>query len=240
MAPRQHSAGEAARAVIFLGPSLSHAEARACLSFDADLRPPVQRGDLGPLQGKASLICIIDGVFYTRRAVSVREIVSALHAGMQVVGAGSMGALRAVEVAPHGMIGLGEIYRMYRDGEIVSDSEVALVIDQETGKALTEPLVNIRFALTRAVVDGVIPDATAASILAIAKAIHFPDLTYPALFAAARKDIDPVALDRLSAYIEPRRPELDLKRLDAVAAIEYLNRRAMGAGAIAPLPVPSR
>ena len=46
-------------------------------------------------------------------------------AGTQVFGAASMGALRAAELAPFGMIGVGAIFAAYRDGRLTGDDEVA-------------------------------------------------------------------------------------------------------------------
>jgi hypothetical protein len=45
-----------------------------------------------------------------RAAVGHREIISALKAGVCVVGGSSMGALRASELDSYGMIGVGRIY----------------------------------------------------------------------------------------------------------------------------------
>ncbi len=76
-----------------------------------------------------------------------REILNALEGGIKVVGGSSMGALRASELDVYGMVGVGKIYRWYKEGAINSDDEVALVFHPETGRALSEPLVNIRATL---------------------------------------------------------------------------------------------
>src|SRR5699024_12171240 len=72
-------------------------------------------------------IAVVDGVFGNQPAVWHKEILFALAQGCTVIGAASMGALRAVELAPYGMIGVGAIYRLYRRGAIVDDAEVALL-----------------------------------------------------------------------------------------------------------------
>ena len=66
-----------------------------------------------------------------------------------------MGALRAAEMDTLGMVGIGEIYRMYKSGELESDDEVALVFDPSRAW-LSEPLINIRFTLKRAKEEGII------------------------------------------------------------------------------------
>ncbi|KAF5430390.1 hypothetical protein C5S42_00430, partial [Candidatus Methanomarinus sp.] len=130
--------------VIYTGISLSWADARTLL--DADYRPPVKRSDINirPGKEKPDIIGIIDGVFFDRAAVGHREIISALKAGVCVVGGSSMGALRASELDSYGMIGVGCIYEWYRDGVIESDDEVAVTFHPETLQPLSVPLVNIR------------------------------------------------------------------------------------------------
>ncbi len=120
------------RIIVFLGPSLDRESAGKILA--AEYRPPAKRGDITRAAGDgASVICLIDGVFHQDNAVAHREILAAVKKGVKVVGASSMGALRAAEMDTLGMVGIGEIYRMYRDGELESDDEVALVFDPGPG-----------------------------------------------------------------------------------------------------------
>ena len=112
------------------------------------------------------------------------------------------------------MVGIGEVYRRYRSGELESDDEVALVYDPESGYALSEPLVNIRATLEAAVADGAIAPADAAAVLAAAQALYFPERTWPAILRRAAVP-DPVR-EALA-----RRAPVDLKRADAIAALEY-------------------
>jgi len=44
------------------------------------------------------------------------ELLDALEEGVAVFGGASMGALRAAELWQHGMVGVGKIFRAYRDG----------------------------------------------------------------------------------------------------------------------------
>jgi len=71
---------------------------------------------------------IIDGVFHQEPAVPPREILDVLEDGAVIVGASSMGALRAAECWPAGMRGVGTIYRLYRRGALKSDDEVIGVL----------------------------------------------------------------------------------------------------------------
>ena len=203
-------------AVVFLGPSLDRAAARAIL--EADYRPPAARGDLTRAVGDgAGVIGLIDGVFFQESSVGHREILAALRAGVRVVGASSMGALRAAELHTLGMEGVGEVFRMYRDGVLVSDDEVALAFDPESGTALSEPLVNIRATLDRAEVEGVIDRAAGEALLAAAKALYYPDRTWPRLVRDAGRSADPEAISRFGRWVETG--AVDLKREDAIEAL---------------------
>lgn len=206
-------------AVVFLGPSLDRAAARRIL--EAEYRPPAARGDITRAAGEgAPVIGLIDGVFFQESSVGHREILAALSAGVRVVGASSMGALRAAELHTLGMEGVGEVYRMYRDGILVSDDEVALAFDPESGIALSEPLVNIRATLDRAEAEGVIDDAAAHALLSAARALYYPDRTYPRLVREAKGSADPEALARFARWVE--KGAVDLKRADAVQVLERI------------------
>ena len=139
------------RTVLFTGPTLHPLEARRLL--DATVLPPIKRGDLAPVQGldPGKIIAIIDGEFYQSLAVSPKEILPFLERGVRVYGASSMGALRAVELARFGMIGVGRVFRLFRMGLLDSDDEVALTYCPWSYEAMSQPLVNTRFALRAAV-----------------------------------------------------------------------------------------
>ena len=99
-------------AVVFLGPSLDRRAALAILP--GRLPAPGGAGGYheGGLRG-ARVIGLIDGVFFQESSVGHREILAALKSGVRVVGASSMGAIRAAELHTLGMEGMGEVYRMY-------------------------------------------------------------------------------------------------------------------------------
>jgi hypothetical protein len=205
--------------VVFLGPSLDLTSARSIL--DADYRPPAARGDLTEaVAGGAEIIGLIDGVFFQESAVGHREILAAIRSGVRVVGASSMGALRAAELDCYGMQGIGEVYRLYRDGELISDDEVALVFDPELFMALSEPLVNIRHALALAAGQGVIDQEQSAAILAIARSLYYPERTYRRIVTLAGPEVGQDAAMAFYRFIETERP--DLKRDDAIAALRHI------------------
>jgi hypothetical protein len=128
-----------------------------------------------------------------------------------------MGALRAAELHTLGMEGVGEVYRMYRDGILVSDDEVALAFDPESFAALSEPLVNIRATLQRAETGGIIEYADSEALLSAAISLYYPDRTWPRIVREARAVVDSRTLGRFSRWVGTG--AVDLKRQDAVAAL---------------------
>jgi len=208
------------RSIIFLGPSLDRESAENILP--AEYRPPARRGDiLAAVRDGATVICLIDGVFHQDSAVGHREILSAIKAGIRVFGASSMGALRAAELATLGLQGVGEIYRMYKTGELISDDEVALVFDPETGLSLSEPLINIRSTLKNALCDNVIDASAHDAILATARAIFYPQRTYTRILAESQDSIGARTAERLATWIAAGHAA-DQKRDDAIAALRQV------------------
>lgn len=141
-----------AEVIVFAGPCLPRrpdAEWRELLD-GVDLRPPARRGDvLTALADRPRTLVLLDGLYYTVPAVTHKELLYALDAGVRVVGAASMGALRAAEMEAFGMEGVGWVFERYRNGGIVGDDEVAILhADAEHGfRPLTTALVDVRWAL---------------------------------------------------------------------------------------------
>jgi len=209
--------------IVFLGPSLEISEAEKILC--AEYRPPAKRGDLlAAVHEGAIIIGLIDGVFHQESAVAHREILTAVRKGIRVVGASSMGALRAAEMDTLGMVGVGEIYQMYKFGELESDDEVALVFDPSTGTALSEPLINIRFTLRHAEEEGIIDNAVHTALLASARSLFYPKRTYRAIVSAAEEAVDAETGDLFLHWVSAN--SCDQKKEDAIAALEYIRRVA--------------
>ncbi len=111
-------------AMVFLGPSLDIETARG--ELDAIYLPPVVGDVYRAATRQPDAIGIIDGRFQDVPAVWHKEILWALNQGIPVYGSSSMGALRAAELDSFGMVGIGAIYRAYRDGVLEDDDEVAV------------------------------------------------------------------------------------------------------------------
>ncbi|PKL63969.1 MAG: TfuA-related McrA-glycine thioamidation protein [Methanomicrobiales archaeon HGW-Methanomicrobiales-3] len=207
--------------IVFLGPSLEREAAEAILP--TEYRPPAKRGDLlRAAQDGAAIIGLIDGVFHQESAVAHREILAAIKAGVTVVGASSMGALRAAEMDTLGMTGIGEIYRMYKSGELISDDEVALVFDPETGFSLSEPLINIRFTLREAERQGVISPEDHATLLTAAKSVFYPQRTYGRIVSAAGAALGWETQERFLVFVKLH--AVDRKREDAIECLRHIAR----------------
>jgi hypothetical protein len=209
------------RIVVFLGPSLDRESAEKIL--EADYRPPAKRGDIfKAAQEGARIIGLIDGVFFQDSAVAHKEILHVLEMGVKVVGASSMGALRASELHPYGMEGVGEIYQLYRDGTLISDDEVALVFDPVSFKPLSEPLINVRDNLREAEEKGFVSEEEGEKILNSALSIYFPQRTYERIIEAA--DIDEATRNRFRDFLQ--KSKRDLKREDALQALKRIKEIA--------------
>jgi TfuA protein len=206
--------------IVYLGPTLALSRARSCLS--ATYLPPIKRGDLAALPRNIQFVGIIDGVFHQSLAVSPKEIIALLDCGVRVYGASSIGALRAAETNMYGMIGVGEIFEMYRDRVIDADDEVAVAFDPFTGRTVSEPLVNIRAALRLAVAQGIISPQKAGEIISTMKGIYYPSRSYQLV-----GHMSPV----LVPFLEAGR--YDQKRDDAVLLLRTIARHA------AALPIPA-
>jgi hypothetical protein len=197
------------RIVIYLGPSLALSTARSWLN--ATYLPPIKRGDLAKLSPDVQIVGIIDGVFHQSLAVSPKEIIGLLDRGVSVYGSSSIGALRAAEAHSYGMIGVGKIFEMYRDREIDADDEVAVAYDPSTDLTVSEPLVNIRSALSTAVAEGIICCDEADQIIRTLKGIYYPLRTYQ-------------LVERMSPALAPflKASQYNQKRDDAVLLLRTI------------------
>ena len=219
--------------VVFLGPSLPAAEARRLAP--CTVLPPARQGDVWrALSLRPRAIALVDGVFEAQPSVWHHELLAALEAGVAVFGGASMGALRAAELAPHGVVGVGRIFAWYRDGVVVDDSEVALLhADAEHGwRPLTVPLVNVRHVAERARAERVLGRDAARALVEAAEALFYQERTWPRVLERARPGWKEATRAAWDAWF-PRGAE-DLKRLDAIACVQAAARWvASGAPSVA-------
>jgi hypothetical protein len=202
--------------VLFVGPSL--------FGQDLDLtgitvRPPARQGDIAKaVFDGATAIGLVDGYFDAVAAPWHKEILFALSRGVAMLGASSMGALRAAECASFGMLPVGSIARAYCDGALDDDAAVALTHGpSELGyPPLTEPLVNVQPTLERLFSLKLLSETEYTQCWARARRLYFKDRTDEALFSGQRAAI-------LAAYRDHR---VDRKAEDALLLVTELKQTA--------------
>jgi hypothetical protein len=205
---------------VFAGPSLPPAVRPA----DEALcwRPPAVAGDaVAAADARPRAVVLIDGLFDLWPAIRHTELLDLIDAGVPVIGASSMGALRAAELHTLGMIGVGAIFRAYASGRIIADDEVAVLHGpQEMGWApLTIPQVNVRATLARAIRQRVISAQAARALRDRSADVFFQDRSWRwLLHIAAAESIAPAPeLARLGAWLPGG--QVDQKRRDALEAL---------------------
>ncbi|MFI8089101.1 TfuA-like protein [Streptomyces sp. NPDC086080] len=205
---------------VYVGPTLPASEPVLAVP-GLRVLPPARHGDLFDTAiGSGDTLVLIDGVYHQAPALRHKEILASMGRGVRVIGAASIGALRAAELAPYGMLGVGSIYSAYASGEIDGDDEVAVgqAPDGEFG-ALTWPLVNLRHVLQLAVLAGVMNAERAARLLAALRAVYYPQRTWAAVRAVCRSQGETEFVGWLTEQRKRDRYFGDLKRADAIAAV---------------------
>ena len=241
--------GTSPRAVVFAGPSLPPAfraadpspgyagEGRAVLSPGIEWRPPVRQGEAYEAAlSRPAIIGIIDGYFEVTPTVWHKEILWAMAHGIHVYGSASIGALRAAELYPFGMKGVGRIFEAYRDGVLCDDDEVAVLHGpEELGyPAVTEAMVNIRATLDKAAAEGVLDSCLLAELTEIGKMLFYKKRNWDAIFRlAGARGLPPLPPSNLAAWLPTG--QVDQKRVDALEMIAAI--RAHLAAGVRPLTV---
>jgi hypothetical protein len=222
--------------IIFLGPSLSHEKARKI--FDADYRPPARKGDFLRLAADFDVvemaIGFVDGVFlqdYPPTPIEVYHL--ARKNGVLLVGAASLGALRAVELEKFGMVGIGKIFQLYKTGKVNADDEVAVTFASEGDYQLqSEAMIDIRYNLYLAHKKGVINEKAKSMLVRLAKEIYFPHRKYTYILEEARNRYPMLEseFNSFGSYIRSNRKSL--KEMDAIRLVKYLKEHYESTNAI--------
>ncbi|MFE7935114.1 TfuA-like protein [Streptomyces sp. NPDC057456] len=213
---------------VFVGPTLPRS-APQLAATGLRVLPPARHGDLFDTAiGGGDTVVLIDGVYHQAPALRHKEILAVMGRGVGVIGAASIGALRAAELAPYGMLGVGSIYTAYASGEIDGDDEVAVgQAPDGVWDALTWPVVNVRHVLELAQLAGILDHARAAHLLEALRAVYYPQRTWAAVRAVCRRQGEPEFAGWLAAQRQRDRHFGDLKRADALTAV----RAALGGAA---------
>ena len=205
---------------IFVGPSLPEVTPE----HNEIIFPPAAKGDLKRLsKHEFSCVLLIDGVFDIQPSVQHSEIYHLLASGVQVIGASSIGALRAAEMRTIGMIGVGEVFLQYASATIAGDDEVALLHGplQLNYQTITIPLINLR--VTADHLSDCYPglQIKLSNFIAAAERISFRDRTWEHLDQVARHS-DSISTEKENISELVRKHYIDQKRVDAVESLHIV------------------
>lgn len=219
------------RPVAFLGPSLSAERARAIVP-DAVIRGPARRGELDQLSAEVvDEVFLIDGVMVYEHPPSPTETYRLVERGIRVVGAGSLGALRAAELRNHGVEGVGWVFEQYRDGLLCADDEVVARLDPRTGRAETIFMVNLRYAVCQLTSTGVLKPGAFDRFLCLLSMTHIEGRTIGEMLRLGAQE--PISEEVLRQML---RPCYNIKSIDAERALSTSRHAAaiVSAGVVAP------
>jgi hypothetical protein len=209
------------KTVVFVGPSIRANRIPRVLGME--FVPPIRRGDLSDYEG-FDLVVILDGEFGQNLAVSPKEILRAVNRGQRVVGASSMGALRASELHSFGMIGKGWVFERFARSAVRRDDDVALAYDPFTWAPVTVPMVNIIYWMESIVSDGLLSPRESRAVVSGARKLFFANRSEIALM---RLMDNILGCDRVRSLIAHSGGAIpDIKEIDAIEAIRFAS--AMG------------
>jgi hypothetical protein len=210
--------------IVYLGPTLNREEASKIL--DADYRDPAKKGDflrLSLTSDEKKYVGFIDGVFlhdYPPSPIEVYHL--ATRKNIELIGASSLGALRAVELEKFGMKGIGKIFQLFKNGILNADDEVAVTFVRDKNILQSEALIDIRFNLFLAYKKGIITKQTKKRFVKIAKNIYFPFRNYDDIIRLTQEQFPSIhdELENFRDYIVKNRDSL--KARDAIKLLKYL------------------
>jgi len=213
--------------ILFTGPTLAsqlHSISERCPAID--VRGPAAWGDVAQaVHDGATRIGIVDGYFEQTRSVWHKEIIFALSHGVKVAGAASLGALRAAECEPFGMIPIGTIANDYISGALVDDSDVALVHApaEVNYLALSEPRVNVIATLNSMLKENLLSTTEWKNAKAVADRMFYAELSLRAVFC----NMQIMNANRIERLIEISRVKyVDVKQTDALELVDWLQSDA--------------
>jgi hypothetical protein len=205
------------KVLVYTGPSLDRETILEAIP-EAIIRGPIKQSDLisDLLELDPTHILIIEGTFHHTLSVWQKEIMYAMqYPGVKAIyGAGSMGALRAADLADYGMIGCGHVFNWYYEGVLFDESEVSASYYQRPDGSYatsTITLVNIRVGLAKMLEAEMLSLEQAQHAFEYARSIHWTERTVLSLSDGFRT----MGLGTLLIYLEKN----DIKRLDALSLI---------------------
>ena len=119
------------------------------------------------------------------------------------------------------MIGIGKIFRLFRDGILESDDEVAVTFTDYTNYK-SEALIDIRYNLFLAQKYKIIDNRTGRSILKVSKQTYFPYRTYEDILDKCKLKYPEInsQVESFRGYILNNKKSL--KEIDAVRLLKHI------------------
>lgn len=214
-------------AYIFIGPSLPGFDAAA---HGLVACPPAKRGDVAALlRRRPAAIALVDGAFETVPSVWHKELLLALDAGIPVFGAASLGAIRAAELHPYGMRGVGKVFELYRSGAMTRDDAVMI---RHGPAELSYVATTVSLVDMLATIDAARPALSPAEHLclrAVAEELFFKERMWERLVATSADQLGAAAGRGLGERLARHRTSL--KRQDVEELV-----RVLAAQDLAPPP----
>ncbi|MBA2859831.1 TfuA-related McrA-glycine thioamidation protein [Methanococcus maripaludis] len=186
-------------------------------NFDVDIFPPIKRGDLTSEKiFDYDIIGIIDGCFLQSTAVAHREILKVIENNITVFGAGSMGALRASELDTCGMIGVGSVYNLYKNGIISDDDEVAVTFDDNLNQ-ITFSMISFREMIENALNEKIIDEDDSKRLINSGKELYYPLRTFENVIKKSK-----ISGEKREVLEKFLKNQPDIKRNDAFEMLEEI------------------
>ncbi|MFB9689489.1 TfuA-like protein [Amycolatopsis plumensis] len=163
---------------------------------------------------------VVDGFYHHRLGLRHKEYLYALDRGVTVLGAASIGALRALELDAFGMRGVGEVYELYRAGVFDGDDAVAVAHEGTAPySSLSVPLVNLHAAAQAASVAGVLPATDVDNVVSVLRAEYYPSRTPARVLRILRGSGRPELADWYERQLAVDPHVFDRKRRDCLSAV---------------------
>ena len=204
---------ELAPIVAFAGPSLPRARAIEILGPSGIVLPPASAGDLiRALRLRPRALVLLDGRFDDVPSPWHKELLLALELGIHVFGGASMGALRAVECEPFGVVPVGRIADSYRSGRREDDAVAISHLPEAGGwRPVSTALVDLEAMVESSTRDGTISAERGSELIREARETPFPRRSRPEEIGKIEqtpglKEQDAVLTCVKAAETEGRRP----------------------------------
>ncbi|MEU0040045.1 TfuA-like protein [Streptomyces sp. NPDC006333] len=189
------------------------------------------------------VVVVIDGYYHHQLGPRHKEYLGLMHRGVSVIGASSIGALRAAELEPYGMTGVGQVFNWYKSGRVLGDDAVAVAHSMQGAyESESVPLVNILAALDAAVQQHLLAEDEVIGLMTVLGEEYYPLRSH----RRVQEILLSLSKDSLATWYSERISQdgfaFDQKRRDCLeavaAAYELLHHRRHETSAVSdPKPI---